>query len=76
MNLETEKLEILQLILNTDKTELLMKIKALLIEDELDWWDQLSEEEKQEIEVGLQEAEFGKLIEHDKVMESFRKWKR
>ncbi len=53
-----------------------MKIKALLTEDQLDWWDQLSEEEKQEIETGIKEAESGKLIEHDKVMESFNKWKK
>ena len=62
MNLQAKKLEIVQLILNTEMQDVLKKGQAA------DWWDDISEEEKQAIEKGLAEAERGELIPHENVM--------
>lgn len=40
-----------------------------------DWFENLSKEEKQEIETGLQQAKNNDFIDHEEVMEMFRKYK-
>ena len=56
------------------------KIKAILkaievdfVEDTLenDWWNQLSDSEKNSIEMGLKDIEEGRVISHEEVMKSF-----
>ena len=64
MNLKAKKLELVQLILNTDKPALLEKDK--------DWWNEISESERKAIEESLAEADDGQLIPHAKVMEEVR----
>jgi predicted transcriptional regulator len=39
-----------------------------------DWWDMISQEEKEEIEQGLSEAERGEVTSHEEVMEKYKKW--
>lgn len=56
------------------------KVKAILkaievdfIEDsvENDWWNELSDSEKNSIEMGLKDVEEGRVISHEEVMKSF-----
>lgn len=47
MNIEATKLELMQLLLNTSKESILMKIKSIYLEEEQDWWAELSSEEKE-----------------------------
>ncbi len=56
------------------------KVKAILkaievdfIEDsvENDWWNELSDFEKNSIEMGLKDVEEGRVISHEEVMKSF-----
>jgi len=68
MNIEATKLELMQLLLQTQKESLLAKIKQIFEEDTTDWWDELSEEEIQSIKKGIEDADNGKLIEHEEVM--------
>lgn len=70
MNLQEKKLELVQLILNTEKPSVLKKVEAVLKkENDLDWWDGISEEEKKAIEKGIAEADRGELISHSVVMD-------
>ncbi len=75
MDIDAKKLEILQLVLNTEEHAKLDKVKAVLVEKAGDWWDQLNEEEQLEIHEGLQQVEEGKTTHHKKVMAKFDKWK-
>ncbi len=52
-------------------------LKTLLLSNELsqkDWWNTLSDDERLEIEKGLQEAEDREVIPHDEVMNKFKSW--
>lgn len=40
-----------------------------------DWFDNLSEEELKEIEVGIEQAENNQVIDHEEVMKVFLKYK-
>ncbi len=73
MNLQAKKLEIVQLILNTNKPSVLKKIEDLLKKEKSsDWWDEISESEKQTIKKGLAEAEGDELISHEDVMKEVK----
>lgn len=73
MNLQAKKLELVQLILNTEKPSVLARVEAVFKKEKgADWWDEISEAEKEKIEKGITEADSGQLIPHDKVMKEVR----
>ena len=73
MNLQEKKLELVQLILNTEKPSVLKKVEAVLKkENDLDWWDGISDAEKKAIEKGIAEADRGELTPHSVVMDKVR----
>ena len=73
MNLQAKKLELVQMILNTEKPSVLAKVEAVLKKEKgSDWWDEISEAEKAAIEKGLAEADRGELIPHEEVMKEVR----
>lgn len=75
MNLQAKKLELVQLIINTNKPLTLKKVEEVLkSEKEQDWWDIISDEERAEIEQGLAEADRGEVIPHEEVMAKYKKW--
>ena len=60
----------------TDR-KVLQAVKTLLSNKAIvksDWWDNITEEERKEIELGLAEAERGEVIPHKDVMEKHKKW--
>ncbi len=72
MNLQSKKLELVQLILNTEKPSILARVEAVLKGKTVDWWDEISPEEREAIEKGLSEADKGELIPHEEVMKEVR----
>jgi len=76
MNIETTKLELMKLLLNTQKESVLEKIKDIFQkESSQDWWEEMNEEEHQDIEVGLKEAQNDSVKSHQDVMKLFDEWK-
>jgi len=73
MNLQAKKLELIQLILNTNKPAVLTKVEAVFKNEKgTDWWDEISDGERAAIEEGLAEANRGELIPHEEVMKEVR----
>ena len=73
MNLHAKKLELVKLILDTEKPAVLAKVEAVLKTDhDTDRLDEISEEEKKAVEDGLAEADRGELIPHEEVMKEVR----
>ena len=56
----------------------LKEIEVDFVEDsvEKDWWNELSDVEKNSIEMGLKDIEEGKVISHEEVMKSFGRSKK
>ncbi len=76
MNIEATKIELMKLLLNTQKESVLEKIKDIFQkESSKDWWEELSKEEHQDIELGLKDEENGQIKSHQNVMKSFDEWK-
>ena len=76
MNVVELKSDLHKLIDKINDTNILNAIKVILSkqakESESDWWDELSEEERKSIEIGLAEADRGEVRPHEEVMEEIR----
>ncbi len=75
MNIEATKLELMHLLLQTQKETILAKVKKVLEEEYVDWWDEMGEEERKEIKTGLAQADKEQLTSHTKVMKRFDEWR-
>ena len=42
MNIETTKLELMHLLLQTQKESILKKLKSVFEEEQVDWWNEMS----------------------------------
>jgi len=74
MDLQAEKLNILQTIMSTTDEGLIMDVKAFLSDRKKDWFDELSEAQQQDVVEGLKQADNGETIPHDEVVKLFGKW--
>ena len=74
MNIETSKLELMHLLLQTQRKSLLVKLKKVFEEEQIDWFNEMSLEEQQELKKGIDQADNQEFISHEKVMKSFDKW--
>ncbi|MGB0428492.1 MAG: hypothetical protein ACPGEC_06155 [Flavobacteriales bacterium] len=73
-NIESQKLELMHLLLHTQQVSVLEKLKAVFQEQQQDWWDAMSEDEQAGIKAGLDDADKGNYVENKVVMKHFDKW--
>jgi hypothetical protein len=73
MNLATRKYNFIQELSNIDES-LLEKLELLVKASKKDWYIELSAQEKEEIEIGISQADNNELISHSAVMDKFSKW--
>ena len=71
MNQDRTKLEIMNLLLKTSDEKALLRIKKVLEDEYTDWWDELSQDEKSEIQLGLNQANNKEYTDLDSVMKRF-----
>ena len=60
MSFESRKIELAKLVLSLKNPELIEKISSLIKSEDRDFWNDLSEREKQEIELGVRLLKEGK----------------
>lgn len=74
MDVQAEKLELLQTIINTDDESLIMDVKAFLSNRKLDWFDELNGGQQKDVLEGLTEADRGDTVPYAEVVKLFGKW--
>ncbi|AYN05368.1 MULTISPECIES: hypothetical protein [unclassified Flavobacterium] len=74
MDLEARKYQFIQKLVKVEDESILEKLELVLRENQNDWFDDLSELEKAEIQVGLDQAKKGEFTSHEDVMKRFSKW--
>lgn len=74
MDLQAEKLSILQTILNSDDEQLILGVKAFLSSRNTDWFDDLNKEQQEDVLEGLAEADRGETVPHSEAVKLFGKW--
>ena len=72
MDIQAEKLELIEWLSKLSDTSTIKEIKALRKELEADWWDTLSKEQKEDIQAGLSDLEAGRKKNFAKVMAKYK----
>ena len=69
------KNNLLRMVVETDDPLLLKQVIAIFatLRQEKDWWDLISEAEKQKIELGMKQAAEGKTVSHEVVRAEVQK---
>jgi len=74
LNIQNKKLELIQWLSTIEDSAIIEKIMDLRKRENKDWWNSISENEKNSIEQGLKDAESGKLNSHSNAKKLYEKW--
>jgi len=70
----TVKYQMISKIINSDDENVLNSVKSILkIDDEADFWDELSVENRAAINEGLDQLNNGQAVSHESVQEEIKK---
>ncbi|HSJ66740.1 MAG TPA: hypothetical protein VK921_03655 [Anditalea sp.] len=70
----TIKYRIISEIIKSDDEQVLNAVKSLLnIEDPIDFWDEMSEEDREAIDEGLEQLDKGQYLSQDTVRDEIKK---
>jgi hypothetical protein len=75
INLSSRKLELIQWLSTIEDPKIIDKIMDLIQQENKDWWNSISENEKNSIDAGINDAEAGKLNDHSKARKLYEKWR-
>lgn len=66
MNIQAEKIELIKLLTETDSPKIIESIKKIFKKEQaVDFWDELSSEQQEEILQGTAEIEQDKVIDYE-----------
>jgi hypothetical protein len=77
MNISAEKFDIIQRICEIQDTDLIDLIKNIIdipSTSKSDWWNQITQEEKESINRGVNDLDQGKVYAHDQIRKKYKKW--
>ena len=76
MNTQTlnKKIELIQWLYTLEDHSIIERLLKFKKEETKDWWDSISEGEKESIEKGISDADNNKLEPHSNVRKIYEKW--
>lgn len=74
MDIQAEKIRLIEWLAGLNDPRIIKELITIKKNKEADWWDEISEEEKKEIQVGVSQADNGEVKSHEIVMEIYKKW--
>ena len=69
-----EKIKLIQWLSSLEDVALIKKLIQFKNTEAKDFWDELSEEERNSINIGIEQAKNGELVPHSKAKELYEKW--
>jgi protein-arginine kinase len=73
MNIHAEKIEIMKMILDTDNPIILESVKNIFKNSmTIDFWDTLSQEQKDDILQGIKDIENGEIVDYEDFIKQYR----
>ena len=75
MDMQAEKLSLIKWLTEVNEPSVIKSFIALKQKKQGDWWDEVSDLEKAEIEEGLAEADRGEFVSHEEVMAKYQQWR-
>ena len=76
MNIQAEKLDLIEWIAKLNDVSILKKLNELKFKysNSIDWWDTLEKEEMESIERGLQDLKEGRIHSHETARKIYEKF--
>ena len=74
MDIRLEKLELMKMLMETENPSVLKAIRKIFQKEEKDWWDDLTEEQKEFLEESLKQADNGEVHDFNAFIEPYLKW--
>lgn len=71
MDIQAEKLNLLQHIINSDDINLIKDIKSLINNRQIDWFHGLSKTQQNDVEEGIHQLDNGNVFSHDDAKKRF-----
>ena len=68
MDIQLEKIALIKLLAETESPSIINDIKKVFQREKKDWWEELSEEQKADIEEGERQIENGEFVTFDEMM--------
>lgn len=75
MDIQAEKLNLIKWLTDVNEPSIISQFVALRQKLQADWWDNISEDEKDEIIEGITQADNGDVLSHEEVMAKYEKWR-
>ena len=75
MDIQLEKLNLIKWLTDVDEPSVIERFIALKNQQQGDWWNDISEDERMEIDEGLAQADRGEVLSHEEVMAKYDKWR-
>jgi hypothetical protein len=72
MNIQLEKLELIKLLAETNDESIIASIKNIFTSEKKDFWNELTAEQKFEIEEGGRQIDRGEFILYEDLMKKYR----
>jgi len=73
MNIQSEKLELVRMILDTNNPDILNSVRKLFkIAGDTDFWEKLTQAERDDILQGIREIESGVTLDYEDIMKKYR----
>lgn len=72
MDIELEKLELIKLLEATNDATIIASIKKIFNASKKDFWEELTEVQKLDIEEGERQIERGEFVEYETMMKKYR----
>lgn len=74
INLEHKRIELIQWLTTIEDESIIKKLLKLRENEQSDWWNEISQAEKDSIHKGLDDANAGNLKSHSQAKDIYGKW--
>lgn len=71
MDIQLEKLELIKLLVETENPSVLKSIRKILKKEQKDWWDELTDAQKEDVAQSELEFERGEFSSFEDVMKKY-----
>ncbi len=72
--IQTKKLDLIQWVAGIQDESLIDELQKLMLAENREWWDDLSDAQKASIEAGQEDIEAGRVLPHEEVKKVYEKW--
>lgn len=72
MDIQLKKLELIKKIAETEDLAIIQSIQKIFTKKKKDWWDDLTDVQKEEIEEGERQIERGEFVLYEDMMKKYR----